>query len=365
MAITVEEEFDFSEFSTEEETEEETEETTEEPVNEEPEAESEENVDSETVEESPEEVEEDVVDEEDANEEEYDDVRFVDELAKDFGIEFEEEIPDTWDGLKTATKKAAQVQTQRQLNQLFEQYPDLGEYANYRMNGGDPQTYQEQVLNAPSYEDMEISEGDVATQKKLVRERLNGEGYSEDAIKEEIEDLESAGLLKKQAERSKQVLSKRQEKKRQELIKQQEQQKQQQIEQQKQEQQEYINLIQESSDLGGLRVPENKKEDFAEFMFSPTDDSGVTQADKAWNNMSREDRLALEYLVYQSRGNGVDLTSLVDNLASTKKAKSISESLRKTRGNNRKVKDRSSRGANNAKADGDIEDLDMNAIFNS
>ena len=360
----------FDEFATEEteetvaeepEVEEETEqdeqvesdvETTQEPeVDDEPE---------EPVEESTEET----VDHEETEDVE-EDVRFVDELAKDFGIEFEEDIPDTWDGLKTATKKAANVQAQRQMNQFMDQYPDIAQYMEYRVNGGDPQKYQEEVLRAPSYEDMQISEDDVSTQEQLVRERLRGEGYTDSTINEEIEDYKSAGLLKKQAERSRQVLSKRQKQEQEQLIQQQEQQRQQQIQQQQQQQQEYIDLIQKSSDFAGLRIPENKKDDFTQHMFQPIDESGVTQAEKAWNSMSEEDALAIEYLVYQSGGNGLNLTDLVDNLASTKKAKSISDSLRKTRGKKRSVNDRSSRNPRESATSSNVDDIDMDRLFGS
>ena len=296
------------------------------------------------------------------SEEDGEEVRFVDELAQDFGIEFDEEIPDTWDGLKTATKKAAEIQAQRQMETFMEEYPDIAQYAQYRVNGGDPKKYQEQVLGAPSYEDMEV--GDESTQEQLVRERLRSEGYNDETIDEEIEDYKSAGLLKKQAERSKTVLSKRQKEKQEELVKQQEEQRQQVIQQQKEIQQQYVDLIQDASDFAGLRIPENKKDDFTQHMFEPIDESGTTQAEQAWNSMSEEDALAIEYLVYQSGGNGLDLTDLVDNLASTKKAKSISDSLRKTRKNKRNVNDRSSNSRMSATSS-NVDDIDMDQIFNS
>lgn len=311
---------------------------------------------------------EEVVDEpdvEETEEEAEEDIRIVDDIISQFDLpeDQREGLEDTWDGVVEATKRAADVQTQRQVEGLMKQYPDVGQYLNYRLNGGDPQKYQEEVLRAPSYEDMEISEDDVSTQETLVRQRLQSEGLDDSQISEEIEDLKSAGLLKKQAERSKGVLAKKQKEKQEQLIKEQERQKQEQLEQARKEQEEYKNLIQNSSELGGLRIPETKKDDFTSFMFDPVNEEGVTQADQAWSQMSKEDRTALEYLVYLSGGDGLDLSGLVDNLASTKKAKSLSDSLRKTRGSNRTVKDSSQRNPREQSKDFDADDVDFSQMF--
>jgi len=298
---------------------------------------------------------------EDVEEDEEPDVSFVEDLGKQFGLPDEEleSYDDTWDDAMEVTKKAAENMAQQQINQLFKQYPDLAQYAQYRRHGGDPQDYYETVLNSQSYEDLEIGEDDVQTQEQLVRQRLEVQNTPEDQIDEEIQDYKDAGLLKRQAERSKQILQQHQEQKQEELLKEQERKAEQQRQQALEEQKEYKQIIQESNDLNGIRLPENEKQKFQEYLFEPADEDGRTQAEKKYQSLSKEDALAIDYLIMKD----LDLGKLVDNLASTKKAGRLSDRLKK--GKKRDVKDKSSRGGSRRRNSGNesLESFDPDSLL--
>jgi hypothetical protein len=313
----------------------------------------------ETIDEEEEEiVDEDVEEDEDSEEP---DVSFVEDLGKQFGLPEEEleSYDDTWDDAMEVTRKAAENMAQQQINQLFEEYPDIAQFAQYRQQGGDPQEYYETVLNRTSYEDLEISEDDTQTQEQLVRQRLEVQNTPEDQIDEEIQDYKDAGLLKRQAERSKRILQEHQEKRQQELLEEQKRKAEEQRQQALQEQKEYKQIIEESNDLNGIRLPENEKQKFQEYLFEPADEDGMTQAEKKYQNLSKEDALALDYLIMKD----LDLGKLVDNLASTKKAGRLSDRLKKSK--KRDVKDKSSRGSSRRRnsGDGSLESFDPDSLL--
>lgn len=349
--------FDFDEEITEE-----VEETEEESQNEETEEELEDRGETEELEtENKEEEEGEVTTENEESENEEvteEEPTIVHDIAQQFDLELEEDIEDDWDGVLEVTKRAGETMAQRQLNALFNQFPDIGQYAQYRMNGGDPSTYQEQVLSSRSYEDVDLSSE--STQERLIRKKLQEvDGFSDEKIDKKVGMYKSGGFLKSEAEDAKDILSKKQEERQKQLLEEQKRQAKQQREQLQQQREEFRNTIYESNSLGGLRIPETKKDDFSSFVLDPVEE-GVTRADQQWSNLSQESALALDYLVYLSEDGELDLSQLVDNLASTKKTRSISEKLKKTRSSKRDVNDSNPR--NSRDDSGDISEIDLSSL---
>jgi len=296
-------------------------------------------------------------------EEEEESVRIVDEIASQFGVDPEEdldgELDDTFEDVTKVTRKGAEKMAQKEINTFFEQYPDVAQYTRYRVNGGDPDTFREEVLNSPDYEDLEL-EGNESTQERIVREKLQEvDGFSDDKVDQKVETYKSGGILKSEAEDAKDILSNRQEQKRQELIEQQEQEAKQRREQIKQQQQEYRQTIRESNDLAGMQLPEDQKDTFESYLFDPVDEDGMTQAQKDYQNMSQEEALSLYYLMFN--GGPENLDELVDNKASTKRAERLSEKLKKNSGS-RDVSDKSERGSGGGRKrneDADLSGFDL------
>lgn len=267
--------------------------------------------------------------------------RVVDEIASQFGLDpeedFDNELDDTFDDVIKAAKKGAQTMAEQEMNNFFEQYPDIEQYTRYRVNGGDPQTFREEVLNSPSYDELEL-EGNESTQERVVRQKLQEvDGFSDEKVDQKVDNYKSAGILKSEAEDAKDIMSNQQEQKRQQLIEQQEKEAERRRQEQLEEQKKYRQTIRESNNLGAFQLPENQKDEFESYLFEPVDEeTGMTQAEKDYQNMSKEQELTLYYLVY----NGLDsLEDMVDNKASTKKAERISDKLKKT--SSRSVKDKS------------------------
>jgi len=279
------------------------------------------------------------VDQDEEMEEE--EARFVDDLASQFGLDPDEdldgEVEDTWDDALKVARKGAETMATQEINGFFEKYPDIAEYAQFRVNGGDPDTFREEVLNAPSYDDLEL-EGNEQTQERVVREKLQEvDGFSDEKVDQKIENYKSGGILKSEAEDARDIMSNKQEQKREQLIEEQEKKAEQRRQEQLEEQKRYKETIRESNSLGDLQLPENKKDDFEEYLFEPVDEDGLTQAERDYQNMSRDEALALYYVMFE--GGPDNLGSLVDNKASTKKAEQISNKLSKS--SSRSVKDRS------------------------
>ena len=300
-----------------------------------------------TDEEDQETVEDQENTDEEANEE-TEEVSFVEEFGSQLGLSEDElqDHEDTWDDALEVARKGAQTIAEREMNNFFEQYPDVEQYAQYRANGGDPDTFREEVLNAPSYDELEL-EGNESTQERVVREKLQEvEGLSDERIDSRVDRYKSAGILKSEAEDAKEILSERQEQKREQLVEQQKEEAEKRKQQQLEEQKKYKQTIQESDNLAGLQLPETQKDDFESYLFEPVDDEGMTQAEKDYQNMSRDEALALYYLTYQGLDN---LDELVDNKASTKKAQKLSDRLKKTK--SRDVSDKSENSGSRRKSD--------------
>lgn len=310
-----------------------------------------------------EEVEETEDQEEDDVEEEIEE-RFVDDLASQFGLDPEEDfdgnLDDTWDDAIQVAKEGAKKMAQNEVNTFFEQYPDVAQYGRYRANGGDPETFREEVLNAPSYEDMEL-EGREGRQEEIVREKLREvEGFGDEKVDQKVETYKSSGVLKQEAEDAKEILSAKQEQRKQELIEQQEKKAEERREEIQKEQQRFKETIHESNDLAGLQLPEDQKDTFENYLFEPVNEEGMTQAEVDYQNMDREQTLALYYLTFQ----GLDsLSDMIDNQASTKRAERLSEKLKKS--SSRDVSDKSKRGSQSRKKsnDPDLENFDLDSAI--
>lgn len=321
--------------------------TSEEVVEEEPVQEEEELVEEETeeVQQSTEDTEEEEIEEE----VEETDFRVVDEVAQQFGLELEEDTPDTLEGINKVVREASTKMAEQQMSQVWEAFPDVKEYAEYRANGGDPDSFRENYLSANSYSDLNVENTD--HQKMLVKEQMKEQGFDDSDIQDEINELSDANLLQNKAKRAQKYLTKKQEKKKQELVQQQKQKAQQQKQQIQQEWNQIENTIEESDQFKGLKIPETEKSDFYKWMREPQQD-GKTQREKQLQNVDLETHLMIDYLLYK----GGNLSNLVDNLATTKNAETLANKLK---GNKRQTKSRQFNDNNGTADVSDIESIDF------
>lgn len=246
------------------------------------------------------------------------------ELQTKLGYATDEEFEDSIDGLLEFTKTTAQKMAAEQMQNLFNAYPDVQEYLNFRAQGGDPKKYFQTAAPSVDYSDMEISEGDVMTQKKVVGAYLASQGFEAEEIQETLNDYEDAGILQRHATKALSRMQDMQKKEKNALIEQQR------IEAERRQQEndqmwnEIGSIIGQGS-LKGITVPERDKKRFFDWMAIPVDREGNSQRSLDRANLDQETLLALEYIVYR----GFDLSKLIANQQKTQQAQTLRSKLSK------------------------------------
>ena len=249
------------------------------------------------------------------------------------------------------TKATADKIAQEQMQNVFSAFPDVQEYLNYRANGGDPKQYFQTAAPERDFSAMEVSEGDVVTQKQIVGAYLEGQGFDQSEIKETLEDYEDAGILERHAKKALTRLQTKQAQDKKSLIERQQQEAQAQAQENEKMWTEINGLVQQGS-LKGLTVPERDKKRFFDWMASPIDQQGNSQRSVDRANLDQETLLALEYIVYK----GFDLSKLIANNNTTQQARSLRSKLSKGTSSNSRMKN-SKPGYTKAQKLPDLKDL--------
>lgn len=140
-------------------------------------------------------------------------------MAKRIGIEIPEgmEFTDDEDGLIEFNEYVADKRADEKLNGFFENLPPIaGEFFDYLQMLGEEAT-QENIkafFTAANpeidYKSIDIENED--TQKAIMKTFYKKNGYTDADIKQELEDMDLAGTLKRQAERASKMLAANQEK---------------------------------------------------------------------------------------------------------------------------------------------------------
>lgn len=243
----------------------------------------------------------------------------ITEIKNHFGYEVEGEFSEDIEGLKTLTTEIAKKIALEEFQQVFEAYPDVAEYMQFRMNGGDPDKFLD-LNKVIDYSTIQLDEDNLNQSKEIISTFLRKQGFTDEDIKDTISDYEDTGILAKQA---KKILPKLQElstKEKQFVLEQQEKQRQSEIE----ETREYWKNIRTTIDSGKLKniaIPEADKKKFFDWMALPKENN-KSQRDIDREKMSLDDMLALEYLVYK----GLDISKLAvakQNTQETERLKSL------------------------------------------
>lgn len=248
----------------------------------------------------------------------------VEEIQQKLGYDLgpDLELEDSVDGIVSLTKATAEKMAQEQQEAVFGAFPDVKQYLQYRMNGGDPQEYFKAASAEVDYLTMSITSEDTLTQKRVVGMYLQAQGFEDSEITETLEDYEDAGILERHAKKALTRMQTEQSGLREKLLKQQEEL----AQKQSDENEKTWTGIQETISNGSLRgisVPERDKKRFFDWMAVPVDRQGNSQRSLDRERMDQETMLALEYLVYK----GLDLSKLVSNTATTQKAQSLRSKL--------------------------------------
>jgi hypothetical protein len=259
----------------------------------------------------------------------------IDTLTQRLGYEVDGNFTDDYDGLEKYTSAVANKIAEEQLANIFDQYPDVREYFQYRANNGDPLKYFQAQQAELDYNSMQMDDN-TAIQRRIIQDGMRLQGFDDEAITKMTDAYEDAGILKDNAEVYLQQLQRSQATRKQQLVQQQQQEAEQQRAQANQYWEGVANTINQGQ-LRGLQIPTRQRKQFYDWMTSPVDKKGTTQRDIDRSNLDQETALALEYLIYQ----GFDLKKLSQNVAKTKTTQSLKAKLQSSPSASTRMKSRS------------------------
>ena len=193
----------------------------------------------------------------------------VDELRTRLGIETDASFEDNVDGLVELSREAAGQLAEQQLTTLFAEYPDIEEYMQFRLQGGDANLFFETMYPTEDYATLTVGEDDTPLQERLVRKALVAMGNEEEDIASAIEEYKTSGILHSQAQRSLKGLIKHQSREKEQLTQRQQGVADQEAKDQEAHLKEVNDTIKNSADFHGIVVSEKDKAEFATYVSTP------------------------------------------------------------------------------------------------
>ena len=106
----------------------------------------------------------DGVDAEESSEESEIDNTVIGEVLSNLGYELEGDYADTVEGLTQMTKDAASSMAEDQLDNLFEQFPEIQQHLEFVMNGGESEQFYSQGSRLSTVANVRLTEDNVSTQ---------------------------------------------------------------------------------------------------------------------------------------------------------------------------------------------------------
>lgn len=246
---------------------------------------------------------------------------FYESLAKIMGYEVEGEFDESVEGIAEYAKAVGQRIAEEEVKDLFESFPDVKEYLQFRLNNGDPAKYFESKYGEVDYSTFNVTEQDVTTQETVVRKYLKSEGYNEEEVTETIKDYKETGLLFKQAKRIADRLTEAQKEQKEELIYRQAELAREQ-EAQKQAMIAEISQTIEKGSLHNLIIPEKDRKEFRAWLLQPNH-KGQTKRQETMNGLSLAQKLELEFLAFK----GFNLEDLVRKQVTQNKINFLKKNL--------------------------------------
>ena len=245
----------------------------------------------------------------------------ITEFKNHFGYEVEGNFAEDLDGLKLLTTEIAKKIAEQNLDSVFQAVPDVADYMDYRLKGGDPERFFKVNFEEPDYSKFEVTEESVDTNKQLIRSFLKKQGFEDSEIMDTIQDYEETGILYKQANKVKPKLIAFQKTEKENLF----------LEQQEAEriaaeeadkQWKQIESTIGSGRLGNIAIPESEKKSFFNWLAVPIQE-GKSQRMIDRETLGTENMLALEYLLYKK----MDISKLAVAKEKTMQANKLKEFL--------------------------------------
>jgi len=237
-----------------------------------------------------------------------------------------------------------------QLDGLFQAYPEIQKHLDYVLNGGKSEDWMKSSIQITDFENIQVNENDLRTQKAVLGEYFKLKGHDAEFINELLDDYIESDKLYNKAVKAKTALNQYYSKERDTRL---EQQKREQIANQQKQREfwdEINETIQTSKDFAGITVQEKDKNKFFDYLSKP-DSNGITEREKSHKESSQDVKLAIDYLMFK----GFNLKDIIAAKAKTSNAKSLRKKI--------KSSGKAVKGAAHARRKSgnfDIESLDLN-----
>jgi len=281
------------------------------------------------------------------------DDNIVAEIANTLGFELNGEYEETVEGLTNFVRDISQQAAEDQLQNLFQQFPEVQRHLDFVMAGGNSSQFLQTYSPQTDFAAIELGENDTQIQRAILGQYLQAKGHDMEFISDTLDTFEDNGKLFGKAQLAKNEMAKYQEQQRIQLVAQQRQ-----IWEQQQQQQaafwnEVAETIEQGNEFAGIQIPDKQKSRFFEYISQPIGPNGETQRDLDYQQAEMDVKLAIDYLMYS----GFKLDDVINKKARTKSATSLRERILS---NEERVK--SARKATRSKKF-DVDDLDMGALL--
>lgn len=297
---------------------------------------------------------EDDYDEDDDEDYDPENLTISDQISEILGFEMEYEYADTVEGLTNYVRDISEEVAESQLQDLFEEYPEVGRHLEFVLAGGDPEEFYAAHNPSSDYGNIQMSEGDITLQRAMLGEYLKEMGHGDEFIIDMLNDYEDTGKLYGKALAAQEELSLIQDEQREEMYEQQLEL--QAIEEAEQEEfwEGVADIIEGGNEFGGIVIPDVDKSEFFDYISAPIDEEGNTQRDLDYAEAGMDVKLAIDYLMYS----GFNLGDIIDTKARTQSVQSLRNRIQ---ANEDRVKSAHRNQRRTKKFDPD--QLDINALF--
>tara|TARA_R100001440_G_scaffold7949_2_gene15384 strand:+ start:2144 stop:3286 length:1143 start_codon:yes stop_codon:yes gene_type:complete len=273
----------------------------------------------------------------------------ITEVLNNLGYELEGDYADTVEGLTQMTQDVAQTMAEDQLDNLFEQFPEIQKHLEYVLNGGESTQFYNMGNRMSSISNAQVTEDNVMMQRAVLTEYFRVKGHDDEFISELLTDYEVGDKLYGKAVKAKDALLKYEQAQQAQTL---EQQKAQQMQTREEAQSFWSDVnttIQDAREFSGIVVQQRDKKKFFDYVSQPVDQYGNTQRDLDHESAEMDVRLAIDYLMFK----GFKLEDMIKAKAKTETAKTLRKQIRSTA---KSVKGAKGRGKSKSF---DVDNLDL------
>lgn len=283
------------------------------------------------------------------------DLPISNQISEILGYELENEYDDTVEGLTEYVRDISQEVAEAQIQDLFEQFPEVQQHLDYLLAGGDSGQFFEAHNPQNDFSNLHMSEKDTMTQKAVLAQYFQYKGHDQAFIQDMLDDYEDSGKLFDKASLAKNSLAEIQQAQREQM-----QAEQMKIYEEREAQREAFwdgvaDTLEQGREFAGIRIPDSDKSNFFEYISAPIDDSGRTQRDIDYSEADMDIKLAIDYLMFS----GFNLEDIISTKAKTESARNLRDRIVSNQERVRSAKGQSKR----RQTAFDPDSLDINALF--